>query len=139
MKLSLSFSIQSTTDRGKQHGNADSLSRSNCKQCGLEFISEEVEETSCGCLSTGVQVLPVWTKVELREMQEADPNLGDMIKWQRLDCYLFHVLLKLFGNCSLFGYRGTTSCLKMACCVDNEKMSKVMICTLICSWFCRRI
>lgn len=81
MKLSLSFSIQSTTDRGKQHGNADSLSCSNCKQCGLEFISEEVEETSCGCLSTGVQVLPVWTKVELREMQEADPNLGDMIKW----------------------------------------------------------
>ena len=40
-----------------------------------------MEETICGCLSTGVQVLPVWTKVELREMQEADPNLGEVIKW----------------------------------------------------------
>ena len=40
-----------------------------------------MEETSYGCLSTGVQVLPVWTKVELREMQEADPNLGEVIKW----------------------------------------------------------
>eukprot|EP00731_Ephydatia_muelleri_P030881 Em0022g395a len=31
----------------------------------------------------------------------------------------------LFGR-SLFGYRGTTSCLKMACCVDSEKMSKFL-------------
>ena len=63
---------------GKQHGNADSLSCSNCKQCGLDFVSKEMEKTSCGCLSTGVQVLPFWTKVE---MQEADRNLGEVIKW----------------------------------------------------------
>ena len=82
MKLWLSFSIQSTTDlHGKQHGNADALSRSNCRLCGLDFVSEEMEETSYGCLSTGVQVLPVWTKIELREMQEADPNLGELTKW----------------------------------------------------------
>ena len=67
---------------GKQHGNADSLSRSNCTQCGLDFGSSEMEDSdvSCGCMSTGAQLLPVWTEIELRERQRADPDLGDAIK-----------------------------------------------------------
>ena len=94
-----------------------------------------------GCLSTGVQVLPVWTKIELREMQEADRNLGEVIKW--LASGSLHVscpILKLIGNCmqSLWVQRNYLL-LKDGLLYRQWKDVEGNGLQLICSWYCQRI
>jgi len=62
---------------GKQHGNADSLSRDHCQQCGttLGFGTNVVVESTDNCL------VPRWTTSELCDLQQADPDIQQMAHW----------------------------------------------------------
>ena len=66
---------------GKQHGNADSLSRGHCQQCGedmeltLDLGSNVVMESTDNCWT------PRWTTGELIRLQKADPDTQQMAQW----------------------------------------------------------
>ena len=62
---------------GKQHGNADSLSRGHCQQCGttLGFGTNVVVESTDNCW------VPRWTTSELCDLQQADPDIQQMALW----------------------------------------------------------
>jgi len=62
---------------GKQHGNADSLSRGHCQQCGttLGFGTNVVVESTDNCW------VPRWTTSELCDLQQADPDIQQMAHW----------------------------------------------------------
>ena len=56
---------------GKQHCNADSLSRGQCRQCGLE-VELETDEMFPVC---EISLLPAWTNQEVADFQRADTDL----------------------------------------------------------------
>jgi len=62
---------------GKQHSNADSLSRGQCRQCGLE-IELESDEMFPVC---EISLLPAWTNQEVADFQRADGDLEQVITW----------------------------------------------------------
>jgi hypothetical protein len=68
---------------GKQHLNADALSRSHCKQCGQ---SEQVTESNHpAVLAVNIPepgtLLPSWNMDDFRLQQQADSSLQQMINW----------------------------------------------------------
>ena len=68
---------------GRQHSNADSLSRLPCKQCGLAIVNE----SSCAVLTqdTSAGFIPVWTQEEIKNFQREDDNLLQVIRWVETD------------------------------------------------------
>ena len=62
---------------GKQHCNADSLSRGQCRQCGLE-VELETDEMFPVC---EISLLPAWTNQEVADFQRADTDLEQVIIW----------------------------------------------------------
>ncbi|KAL5510338.1 hypothetical protein EMCRGX_G005867 [Ephydatia muelleri] len=62
---------------GKQHCNADSLSRGQCRQCGLE-VELETDEMFPVC---EISLLPAWTNQEVADFQRADTDLEQVITW----------------------------------------------------------
>jgi len=76
---------------GKQHGNADSLSRGHCQQCGttLGFGTNVVVESTDNCL------VPRWTTSELCDLQQADPDIQQMAHWINEDTLCQKVTLKM--------------------------------------------
>ena len=60
---------------GKQHCNADSLSRGQCRQCGLE-VELETDEMFPVC---EISLLPAWTNQEVADFQRADTDLEQVI------------------------------------------------------------
>jgi hypothetical protein len=72
---------------GKQHGNADGLSRQNCKQCGREEMVRAVRKSTSNkqdekeeATESDPWVRP-WTKEELSEKQKQDPKLNSLFMW----------------------------------------------------------
>ena len=69
---------------GKQHTNADALSRGRCVQCGLEKKEEEREEAN-SCDAVSHLMLPTWTEEEIKSFQSADPDIHQMVYWLETD------------------------------------------------------
>eukprot|EP00731_Ephydatia_muelleri_P030185 Em0021g708a len=69
---------------GKQHTNADALSRGRCVQCGLEEKEEEREEAN-SCDAVSHLMLPTWTEEEIKSFQSADPDIHQMVYWLETD------------------------------------------------------
>lgn len=60
-----------------QHGNADALSRSPCKQCGQtqkQIVPADVASIQCS-------FLPQWSKQEICTMQQENPDLQQVVQW----------------------------------------------------------
>ena len=77
------FDYEMVHRQGKQHTNADALSRGMCKQCGWSAEEEDDSEPSvltCQSLSSS-QLLPVWTAEELMEHQVADADISQVVAW----------------------------------------------------------
>jgi len=74
---------------GSKHGNADSLSRSPCTQCGRqESEEEEVAATNLHAYNNhqaGSWAL-LWPPDELQALQRADPDLHPVIEWLTSNC-----------------------------------------------------
>lgn len=64
---------------GKRHTNADALSRSRCKQCGLEQTDEDCDSWNCSEISN--PLLPAWTVEEIKDFQRNDPDLVQVLGW----------------------------------------------------------
>ena len=62
---------------GVQHGNADALSRSPCKQCG------QTQELGAAADVAAIQCpfLPHWSKQEIRAMQQENLDLQLIVQW----------------------------------------------------------
>ena len=75
---------------GKQHGNADNLSKYPCKQCGLEdvvpvnlVLSEDVAEMPTRTIQTSLETeswKDGWCHETLRANQQEDPDIGTILK-----------------------------------------------------------
>ena len=63
---------------GKRHGNADALSRNNCKQCGHSF--DEPKNPLVNVLKVS-NWAPTWSLEELRAEQKEDSDLCTVINW----------------------------------------------------------
>jgi transposase InsO family protein len=65
---------------GKQHGNADGLSRQQCRQCRRTECegSSNTAEENLGVGLLGLQ--PEWTNQKLSEAQQADPDIGPVYR-----------------------------------------------------------
>jgi len=74
---------------GKKHGNADALSRGQCKQCGLQEELSEINTTAPletnQPVHTHVSWAPTWSPHDLKVLQRADPNLCPAIQWLEND------------------------------------------------------
>ena len=66
---------------GKQHCNADALSRGQCHQCGLDFSCTEFEEEEEVMIAAEDSILPVWSNQDIRNLQKADTNLRTVMEW----------------------------------------------------------
>ena len=63
---------------GKNHTNADCLSRVPCKQCGL---SEALDDAvSCDVVQMEA-ILPTWSPEDLKSAQRNDPDFMEVISW----------------------------------------------------------
>ncbi|KAL5509722.1 hypothetical protein EMCRGX_G005140 [Ephydatia muelleri] len=81
---SLPYAQIITVYNGKQHTNADALSRGRCVQCGLEKKEEEREEAN-SCDAVSHLMLPTWTEEEIKSFQSADPDIHQMVYWLETD------------------------------------------------------
>ena len=87
------FDFRTEHRPGKQHGNADSLSRIPCRQCGQEhFLTQRGEmETESPLTPNVLQAnsvttshhswAPSWSMLELRNAQMGDTVLKTVIEW----------------------------------------------------------
>ena len=87
------FNFQTEYRAGKNHCNADALSRIQCNQCGMchSKLTNQNFMPSCGqsfCPSSVHEVpltdncwMPTWPNQDLQEKQRTDPVLGIIIAW----------------------------------------------------------
>jgi len=74
------FDFQIIHRPGRNHGNADALSRRPCRQCGLDGV--EVEEAHVRVLDFGVLGEGSrWSKEELAAATETDPEIAQFSAW----------------------------------------------------------
>ena len=67
---------------GRKHGNADALSRHLCSQPEDDSSTITVNQCSQGSFSAQQDSLfPQWTPADIRQLQNADTDLGTMIGW----------------------------------------------------------
>ena len=72
------FDYQVVHRPGKNHTNADCLSRVPCKQCGL---SEALDDAvSCDVVQMEA-ILPTWSPEDLKSAQRSDADLMEVISW----------------------------------------------------------
>ena len=88
---------------GKQHCNADSLSRGQCRQCGLE-VELETDEMFPVC---EISLLPAWTNQEVADFQRADTDLEQVITWLQYPNNVERIRL---GNSNPSGLSAKTCC-----------------------------
>ena len=62
---------------GVQHGNADALSRSPCKQCG----QSQEQGVAADVVAIQHTFLPHWSKQEICAMQQENPDLQLVVQW----------------------------------------------------------
>ena len=75
---------------GKQHQNADALSRKMCKQCGSQVGGEEITleaQLNAVDVSATQSILPIWSNREIKEQQTQDSDIKIVRGW--LQCYIF--------------------------------------------------
>ena len=67
---------------GQKHINADALSRVPCKQCGqVEDSGLSPENETSLVATTSDKWIPAWTTAELKNAQQSDPDIQQMITW----------------------------------------------------------
>jgi len=74
------FDFQIVHRPGRNHGNADALSRRPCRQCGLEDVEMEkakIRVLEIGVLGEGSR----WSKKELAAATEIDPEIAQFSAW----------------------------------------------------------
>ena len=72
--------------RGSKHGNADALSRLPCQQCGRESHDPEAEDSLPPAVNT--VLLQQDQTHDIRQLQEADPSIGLVLRAKQQDCQL---------------------------------------------------
>ncbi|KAL5515368.1 hypothetical protein EMCRGX_G000526 [Ephydatia muelleri] len=75
---------------GKQHQNADALSRKMCKQCGTQVGGEEITleaQLNAVDVSATQSILPIWSNREIKEQQTQDSDIKIVRGW--LQCNIF--------------------------------------------------
>ena len=65
---------------GRKHGNADALSRYPCRQCGGDC---ETPVKAVQAVTRSQKCEPGWTPEEMAARQDADPNIGPIMRWKR--------------------------------------------------------
>lgn len=73
-----------------QHINADSLSRRPCPQCGMTTsegmeVVVESNATTEAMATTENSLLPTWTIEEIRNFQNADTDIKQVVQWMESD------------------------------------------------------
>ena len=66
---------------GRKHGNADALSWYPCRQCGGDC--EGTPAKGVRAVTRSQRCEPGWTPEEMAAGQDADPNIGPIMKWKR--------------------------------------------------------
>ena len=66
---------------GRKHGNADALSRDPCRQCGGDCEGTPAKEVRAVTRSQRCE--PGWTPEEMAARQDADPDIGPILRWKR--------------------------------------------------------
>ena len=65
---------------GRKHGNADALSRYPCRQCGGDC---ETPVKAVRAVTRSQRCELGWTPEEMAARQDADPNIGPIMRWKR--------------------------------------------------------
>ena len=65
---------------GRKHGNADTLSRYPCRQCGGNC---ETQVKAVQAVTRSQRCKPGWTPEEMAARQDADPDIGPIMKWKQ--------------------------------------------------------
>ena len=65
---------------GRKHGNADALSRYPCRQCGGDC---EAPFKTVQAVTRSQECEPGWTHEEMAARQDADPDIGPIMRWER--------------------------------------------------------
>ena len=65
---------------GRKHGNADALSRYPCRQCGGDC---ETPVKAVRAVTRSQKCEPGWTPEEMAARQNADPDIGPIMRWKR--------------------------------------------------------
>ena len=69
---------------GVQHGNADALSRSPCKQCGQtndQEVTAGVQEVTAEVAAIQSSLIPQWPSERICAMQQQNPDLKQATQW----------------------------------------------------------
>ena len=66
--------------RGRKHGNADALSRYPCRQCGGDC---ETPVKAVRAVTRSQRCEPGWNPEEMAARQDADPDIGPIMRWKR--------------------------------------------------------
>ena len=66
---------------GRKHGNADALSRYPCRQCGGDC---ETPVKAVRAVTRSQECEPGWTPEEMAARQDADPDIGPIMRWKRV-------------------------------------------------------
>ena len=66
---------------GRKHGNADALSRYPCRQCGGDC---EAPVKTVRAVTRSQECEPGWTHEEMAARQDADPDIGPIMRWKRV-------------------------------------------------------
>ena len=66
---------------GRKHGNADALSRYPCRQCGWDC---EAPVKTVRAVTRSQECEPGWTHEEMAARQDADPDIGPIMRWKRV-------------------------------------------------------
>ena len=65
---------------GRKHGNADALSRYPCQQCGGDC---ETPVKAVRAVTRSQKCEPGWTPEEMAARQDANPDIGPIMRWKR--------------------------------------------------------
>ena len=90
---------------GRQHSNADSLSRGQCRQCGLEVELETVMFPVCE-----ISLLPAWTNQEVADFQRAEGTYSKLLPGCSLVQYPNDVQRIRLGKSNPSGLSAKTCC-----------------------------
>ena len=66
---------------GRKHGNADALSQYPCRQCGGDC---EAPVKTVRAVTRSQECEPGWTHEEMAARQDADPDIGPIMRWKRV-------------------------------------------------------
>ena len=98
---------------GKQHQNADALSRKMCKQCGTQVGGEEITleaQPNAVDVSATQSILPIWSNREIKEQQTQDSDIKIVRGWGSAIFSQIDVSLVSAGSYNHCGLKGRICC-----------------------------